>query len=66
MVIKLQRTFIGEIGVLKKRTYGMLTTRLKKSATERVIGNILANKLYETSHKNKVETLLQVNKGKFR
>ena len=63
-MIKLPRTFIGEIGVLKKRTYDMLTTRLKKSATERVTGNIMANKLYETCHKNKVETLLQVSKEK--
>jgi len=43
------KAFIGEIGVLKKRTDDtMTTTRLRELATEWVTGDTLANKLYET------------------
>ena len=43
------KAFIGESGVLKKRTDDtMTTTRLRELVTEWVTGDTLANKLYET------------------
>jgi hypothetical protein len=43
------KAFIGEIGVLKKRTVDTITTtRLREFVTEWVTGDTLANKLYET------------------
>jgi hypothetical protein len=55
--VKLPRAFIGEIGVLKKITADtMTTTRLSELVTECVTGDILANKLYETCHRNRYET----------
>ena len=43
------KAFIGESGVLKKRTDDPMTTiRLRELVTEWVTGDTLANKLYET------------------
>jgi hypothetical protein len=48
-ITSVPKAFIGEIGVLKKRTDDtMTTTRLRELATEWVTGDTLANKLYET------------------
>jgi hypothetical protein len=48
-ITSVPKVFIGEIGVLKKRTDDTITTtRLRELATEWVTGDTLANKLYET------------------
>jgi hypothetical protein len=48
-ITSVPKAFIGEIGVLKKRTDDTITTtRLRELATEWVTGDTLANKLYET------------------
>lgn len=53
------KAFIGEIGVLKKRTDDtMTTTRLRELVTECVTGDILASKLYETCRETNINFVI--------